>query len=57
MNAPWIDDGTGETEYNYSIQSVTDPYGCSSSGSGTPQIVVFRSPITGSLFYVPNDFD
>jgi hypothetical protein len=57
INAPWINDGTGETEYNYSITSVTDPYGCSSNGTGTAEVFIFKIPGTGNMYYVPNDFD
>jgi hypothetical protein len=57
INAPWIDDGTGITEYNYSVISVTDPYGCSSPGTGTAEVLIFKLPATGNMYYLPNDFD
>lgn len=43
----WVDDGTPETDYVYSISVITDVNGCSNSGIGNEQVTIYKVPDTG----------
>ncbi|MEE4196942.1 MAG: hypothetical protein V2I54_04810 [Bacteroidales bacterium] len=51
----WVDDGTPDTEYVYSIQ-ITDSNGCVNTIS-SPVIDVFKIPETGPQYHIANDWN
>jgi len=53
-NPEWVDDGSPDTDYVYSIQ-ITDSNGCVNTYN-SPTITVFKVPETGSQYHIKNDF-
>jgi len=52
----WIDDGTPETEYTYTIITITDSNGCTNTNQGNANVVVFKIPETGPQYHISNEF-
>ncbi|MGC9375014.1 MAG: hypothetical protein ACP5DQ_08250 [Bacteroidales bacterium] len=53
----WIDDGTPETEYTYTITTITDANGCTNTNQGNADVVVFKVPETGPQYHISNDWN
>ncbi len=54
-NSPvWVDDGSPETNYTYSITTITDSNGCTNTNLGNEQVVVYKIPGTGSQNHIEN---
>jgi hypothetical protein len=57
LTAPvWLDDGTPDTEYTYSITSITDANGCTNTATqGSAQVTVYKVPETGPQYHISNE--
>ena len=54
VNPAWVNDGTPDTDYIYSIE-ITDSNGCVNTYN-SPTITVFKVPETGPQYHISNDF-
>lgn len=52
----WVNDGTPDTEYTYTITTITDTNGCTSTNQGSAMVTVFKIPETGPQYHVPNNW-
>ena len=52
----WVDDGTPDTDYYYSITTITDANGCTRTNIGNEKVTVFKVPETGPEYHISNDF-
>jgi hypothetical protein len=52
----WVDDGSVETHYYYSITTITDANGCSNTNLGNGKVTIFKQPETGPNYHIPNDW-
>ncbi len=52
----WVDDATPDTDYIYSITTITDGNGCSNLNLGSESMVVFKIPETGTTNHVDNNW-
>ncbi|MDA3779897.1 MAG: hypothetical protein PF487_06720, partial [Bacteroidales bacterium] len=50
----WVDDGSPDTDYVYSIQ-ITDDNGCTNSYNSST-VTVFKIPETGPEYHISNDW-
>lgn len=57
LTAPvWLDDGTPDTEYTYSVTSITDANGCTNTTiQGSAQVTVYKVPETGLQYHISNE--
>jgi hypothetical protein len=52
----WVNDGTPDTEYTYTIVTITDSNGCVNTNIGSVSITVWKRPETGPQYHIPNTF-
>jgi len=52
----WVNDGTPDTEYTYTITTITDTNGCTSTNQGSATVTVFKVPETGPEYHVPTNW-
>lgn len=52
----WIDDGSTDTDYNFTITTITDSNGCSNTNIGNEAVKVFKIPETGPQYHISNEF-
>jgi hypothetical protein len=50
----WVDDGSPDTDYFYTITTITDDNGCSNTNQGNEQVTVFKVPDTGPQYHIEN---
>jgi hypothetical protein len=55
IDIPAVWDGlVPDKVYHYTVVSMEDNRGCTDSGSGSVEVTVFRRPVTGPMFHLPN---
>ncbi|MBU8892406.1 MAG: G8 domain-containing protein [Bacteroidales bacterium] len=56
VTAPvWVDDGSPDTDYYYTITTITDTNGCTNTNIGNEKVTLFKIPETGAGYHIPND--
>lgn len=53
----WVNDGTPQTDYTYTITTITDANGCTNTNQGSAEVVVFKVPQTGPQYHITNDWN
>ncbi len=55
-NPTWIDDGSPDTDYTYTVTTITDANGCTNSNLGSGNVTVFKIPVTGPQYHISNNW-
>ncbi|PLX10295.1 MAG: hypothetical protein C0597_16995, partial [Marinilabiliales bacterium] len=53
----WVDDGTPDTDYYFSITTITDNNGCTNNtNQGNEKVTVYKLPETGPQYHIENNW-
>ena len=50
----WVDDGSPDTDYTYTISIITDSNGCSNTNQGSGLVTIFKIPECGPQYHISN---
>lgn len=52
----WVNDGTPDTDYYYSVTTLSDAKCSNSSAQGNEKVTVFKVPETGNVYHIKSDW-